>query len=288
MVSRTRISALTLMSLFLIIALACQSSGANPGDATPIAGTERSGGTPPPTAAVELAETALVAVPAPIQSVEINVAESFSPQYFLAVSSRLSNGCVKFGDYEVARDGGTIKVTVTNLEPEPSGLMACDMRYGIVETNISLDSDFEPGKTYTVLVNDKSTSFTAQGRQQAKETEAPAPIVSVVIDKVAAELPNSSLGIVSALPDGCHELAWHSPERDGDTFTVEITNAVQLGVPCTEEYRTVETSMIIDGGVEPCKGLRGYCQRRATQCAGCRPEHHMRYPCAGRCSRRTE
>jgi hypothetical protein len=253
MISRTRIAAPILLGVLLIIALACQSSGANPGDATPIAGSEGSGGTPPPTATVGPDETVLVAVPAPIQSAEINVAESFPPQYFLAVSSGLPNGCVKFGDYEVARDGGTIEVTVTNLEPEPSGLMACDMRYGIVETNIALGSDFEPGTTYTVLVNDVSTSFTAQGQQQAMETEAPAPIVSVVIEKEAAKPPNSMLVIVSALPNGCNELAGHGVTREGDTITVEITNLVQLGVPCTEEYRTVETSMWIDGGVEPCK-----------------------------------
>ena len=116
-----------------------------------------------------------------------------------------------------------------------------------------LGSDFEPGKTYTVLVNDKTASCTAQEPQQAPEVEEPAPIVSVVIEKEAAKPPNSTLVIVSGLPNGCHELAGHGLKRDGDTITVEITNLLQLGVPCTEQYRTVETSMWIDGGVEACK-----------------------------------
>ena len=253
MISRSRIAAPILLGIIMIIALACQSSGANPGGATPLAGTAGSGDTATPVATAEPTEPTLVEVLAPIQSADVNIAESFPPQYFLAVTSGLPNGCVKFGDYQVTRDGDTINVTVTNMEPEPSGLTACDMRYGLVATNIALGSDFESGKTYTVLVNDASTSFTAQVQQQGMEIEEPAPIVSVVIEKEAAKPPNSMLVIVSALPSGCHELAGHGLTRDGDTIKVEIMNMRQLGAPCTDDYRKVETSMWIDGGVVPCK-----------------------------------
>ena len=49
------------------------------------------------------------------------------------------------------------------------------------------------------------------------------------------------------------DLAGPARVIDGDTIEVEITNLLELGVPCTEEYRTVETRMPIDGEIEACK-----------------------------------
>ena len=100
-------------------------------------------------------------VPAPIDRVAINIAESFPPQYFVQIQSGLPNGCVKFDRYDVDRDGTTITITVTNLAP--SGDVVCTAVYGRVETNVALGSDFEPGQTYTVLVNDVKETFVAQG-----------------------------------------------------------------------------------------------------------------------------
>jgi hypothetical protein len=104
----------------------------------------------------------MVTVPAPIESVRIIVAESFPPQYFLLVKSGLPNGCIRFDGYEVVREGDTIRVTVTNLEPADRNTVCTEM-YGTVDSNIPLGSDFEPGKTYTVLVNDVTEVFVAQG-----------------------------------------------------------------------------------------------------------------------------
>jgi hypothetical protein len=41
----------------------------------------------------------------------------------------------------------------------PDGNPICDLRYGIYELNIRLDGEFRPGATYTVQVNDKTTTF---------------------------------------------------------------------------------------------------------------------------------
>ncbi|MCH8271303.1 MAG: hypothetical protein IH985_08870, partial [Planctomycetes bacterium] len=55
-------------------------------------------------------EPNLVVVAAPIESVEIIVAESFPPQYFLEVKSGLPNGCVRFDEYVVSRSDAEIDV----------------------------------------------------------------------------------------------------------------------------------------------------------------------------------
>ena len=100
---------------------------------------------------------------APIESVEINVAESDPPQYFLVVVSGLPNGCVQFDDYYIERldEINSINVQVINSVPTDPDLV-CTQIYGMVETNVPLGSDFEPGNKYTVTVNDVVETFVAQ------------------------------------------------------------------------------------------------------------------------------
>jgi hypothetical protein len=92
---------------------------------------------------------------------DIWIAESWPPQYFLHVVSGLPNSCVKYDSYNVIRKGDTIRVEVINLEPADGG-MGCAQVYELVENTIPLGSDFISGKTYTVVVNTMSTSFIAQ------------------------------------------------------------------------------------------------------------------------------
>ncbi|MCZ6867419.1 MAG: DUF6174 domain-containing protein [Chloroflexi bacterium] len=89
---------------------------------------------------------------APIESVELNIAESFPLQYFLAVTSGLPNSCHTFGGYTVTRDGTDVRVRVFNLRPTDRGVL-CAQVYGTVDTNIPLGSDFDPSTAYTVYVN---------------------------------------------------------------------------------------------------------------------------------------
>jgi hypothetical protein len=100
---------------------------------------------------------------APIESVMVNVAESFPPQYFVAIESGLPNGCARFERIDVARDGTTIRLTVLNTVPAPSAELACTLIYGIVSNTVALGSDFEPGVEYSVVVNETVTEiFLAQ------------------------------------------------------------------------------------------------------------------------------
>lgn len=119
------------------------------------AGGAEGGPTPPPDT------PAMREVLAPIESVDIRIAESYPPQYFLHVVSGLRNSCVRFDRYELERDGTTLRVTVINLEPTDPDIL-CAQVYRTVEHNIALGTDFEPGVEYTVVVNDVSRTFRAQ------------------------------------------------------------------------------------------------------------------------------
>lgn len=99
-------------------------------------------------------------VPAPIDRLDVRILESAPPRYVLNVLAGLPSGCAQKGTHTVDRTGDAITVTVLNSMP--AGNPVCTMIYGTYELNIDLGTDFKRGVTYTVVVNDQKTTFTAQ------------------------------------------------------------------------------------------------------------------------------
>ena len=100
------------------------------------------------------------AVLAPIDHLDVRVLESSPPQYVLSVRAGLPSGCAEKNRYETARVAETVNVTVLNWMP--TGETACTLIYGSYELNINVGSDFRRGTSYSVIVNDKRTTFVAQ------------------------------------------------------------------------------------------------------------------------------
>lgn len=96
-------------------------------------------------------------VPAPIDQVEVVIRESNPPQVTVKVKAGLPSGCAQRESDSVSRTGDTFTVSVLNSMP--TGNVACTMIYGTYDLNIDLGRDFRPGATYTVQVNDKTTTF---------------------------------------------------------------------------------------------------------------------------------
>ena len=98
-----------------------------------------------------------VTVPAPIDGVEVLIRESAPPQVTVTVKAGLPSGCARRESHSVSRSGDIFTVTVLNSMP--AGSPTCTMIYGTYELNIDLGREFVPGATYTVRVNDKTTTF---------------------------------------------------------------------------------------------------------------------------------
>ena len=96
-------------------------------------------------------------VPAPIDGLEVVMRESAPPQVSLKITAGLPSGCAQKHSHQLTRSGNTFTVTVLNSMP--TGDQVCTMIYGSYELTVDLGSDFAPGQTYTVQVNDKTTSF---------------------------------------------------------------------------------------------------------------------------------
>jgi hypothetical protein len=95
---------------------------------------------------------------APIDGLEVVIRESEPPQITARITAGLPNGCAKQHSYEVLRSGNTVAVAVLNSMPPAA--TACDMIYGTYELMVDLGKGYQRGVTYTVSVNDRSTTFT--------------------------------------------------------------------------------------------------------------------------------
>ena len=96
---------------------------------------------------------------APIHEVRVSIAESYPPQVFVYIKGGLSDGCTVFHDLKTERQGKVINIEVTTERPKEA---VCTQIYGYFEKNGNLGTDFISAETYTVNVNDKTTTFTMQ------------------------------------------------------------------------------------------------------------------------------
>ncbi len=94
--------------------------------------------------------------PAPIHEVRVSLAKSNPPQIVVYIKGGLSDGCTTFNELEINRKGTTVTIYVTTKRPKNT---ACPAIYGFFEQMVNLDSDFVRGQTYTLKVNDYTTTF---------------------------------------------------------------------------------------------------------------------------------
>ena len=98
---------------------------------------------------------------APIEHVEIVIAESLPPQYSVHVEFGLANGCIQPGGYAVRQIGNRFEIDVFVLMPTAEDVM-CTMEYSVATCSVPLGSGLQPGENYTVDVNGTTVSFTAE------------------------------------------------------------------------------------------------------------------------------
>jgi hypothetical protein len=93
---------------------------------------------------------------APIHEVRTSLMKSNPPQVGVYIKGGLRDGCTAFHDIEISREGRTVNIKVTTEHP---GDAICPAIYTYFEKNINLGSDFIVGTTYTLNVNDYTTTF---------------------------------------------------------------------------------------------------------------------------------
>ncbi|MCX7912148.1 MAG: hypothetical protein N2506_04220 [Dehalococcoidales bacterium] len=94
--------------------------------------------------------------PAPIHEVNVSLLMSNPPQVSVFIRGGLRDGGTRFHGIEVSRQGTVIDIAVTTMCPKEGFFPAV---YGYFEKEINLGSEFSPGITYTLRVNDYTTTF---------------------------------------------------------------------------------------------------------------------------------
>ncbi|HSW57733.1 MAG TPA: hypothetical protein VLH15_04990 [Dehalococcoidales bacterium] len=93
---------------------------------------------------------------APIDRVQVVILKSNPPQIAVNITGGLPDGCTRFHNLEVTREGTTVNIKVTNQRPRG---VACPAIYTTFEKHVNLGIDFAFGTTYTLKVNDYITTF---------------------------------------------------------------------------------------------------------------------------------
>jgi hypothetical protein len=96
---------------------------------------------------------------APIHEVKVSIMKSNPPQIGVHIQGGLRDGCTTFNDIETTQDGNTVNIKVTVQHPVEA---VCTEIYGYFEKDVNLGSDFTAGATYTLNVNDYTTTFVYQ------------------------------------------------------------------------------------------------------------------------------
>jgi hypothetical protein len=99
---------------------------------------------------------------APIEEVQLNIAESVPLQYSIHAVYGLPSGCADPGGYTLTRDGDRVLVLLYNQVPSDPDI-ACTLIYRTDELEIPLGSDFDANTTYQIDVNGNALRF--QGEQ---------------------------------------------------------------------------------------------------------------------------
>lgn len=200
-------------------------------------------------------------VQAPIEDVQIIVAESFPLQYFVAITVGLPNACYDFGEASVERDDSVVRINVTNLAPADPTQMCAEIYRTVVE-NVALGSDFDPNVAYTLEVNGTSYQLTEGGSGGALPQpidpgvkEVPAPIESVQINIANRQTEDATLTVVSGLPSGCAKLARFETSQRGDLIVVAVLNSIPVGanIICTAIYGFEQNEANLTGSYTACE-----------------------------------
>lgn len=157
-----------LFALMLLLLVACGGAqggepaavDGEPEDVAPTADPNEPVGSEDPTTKpvpTEPSRGDLLIDAATVESIQINVMESFPVQVSVTVGGYLGDGCTGLGDITTEREGDTFFITITTERPADA---ICTQQLVGFEETVSLDVAGLEAGTYTVDVNGVTDTFT--------------------------------------------------------------------------------------------------------------------------------
>ena len=184
-----------------------------------------------------------------VESVEVQLMESFPLQARAIVSGSLPDGCTKLYEIDVAREDQVFNLTlVTRRDPD----VVCTMAMEPFEETVDLDIEGLEAGTYTVIAQDQQAEF-ALDVENVFEPDNDDILFSTdaIIEELSVMVMESDPVQVRAqlagnLPDGCTKIHEIRSPRVGDTFTIQVITETPADVACTMALVPFEESHDLD------------------------------------------
>ena len=171
--------------------------------------------------------------------------------------SRVS-GCPRPGSPSVKQMGDEIVAAINVLQPPPTPWsIPCDEKVLHVYASERLSDPLEPGRTYSVVVNDQAfTSLTIPDPELGDTSIADSPIESAEVRPGGGDPTEYALHVVSGLPkgSGCSQFnGYEIRKRWSDRIEVAITHHEVASplVACTADFPVVETTVPLGSDFVP-------------------------------------
>ena len=188
-----------------------------------------------------------------VESLEVVLLESFPVQAEAIVAGYLPDGCTELVDITAALEGNTFVLTLETRRP--GGDVACTEALVPFEHSVDLDIQGLEAGTYTVIAQDKQSSFTLDVDNALPSEDDEQEYVfgeNVTVEEMSVNIMESfpvqvSVSLSGYLPDGCTELHEITAQREDQTFTIEIVTRRPAGdVACTMAIEPFEENLALD------------------------------------------
>lgn len=127
-----------------------------PGEQGPSAPVSSGASTAEPSTPVRPDETEIISGKATVESIQINIMESFPVQVSVTVKGTLNDGCTSIDQITTVREGSTYRTTITTSRPVEA---LCTEALVPFEETFPLEVAGLKAGTYTVVVNDVRDTF---------------------------------------------------------------------------------------------------------------------------------
>jgi len=193
-----------------------------------------------------------------VESLEVVLLESFPVQAEATVVGYLPDGCTELVDITAVLEGNTFVLTLETRRP--GGDVACTEALVPFEHSVDLDIQGLEAGTYTVIAQDKQSSFTLDVDNTLPSEDDEQEYVfgeNVTVEEMSVNIMESfpaqvSVSLSGYLPDGCTELHEITAAREDQTFTIEIVTRRPTGdVACTMAIEPFEENLALDVEGQP-------------------------------------
>ncbi|MFP4345523.1 MAG: hypothetical protein ACLFU8_12585 [Anaerolineales bacterium] len=220
---------IALLLIFSLLLAACGSMAED----TPTATPEES---PPATPGEEELVT--------VERLEVLYLESFPLQIQILISGYLADGCTTIEEIVQGSNLEENRYWI-DIQASRDPDAVCTQATVPFEESVALDVYGLPAGTYTVDVEEQSTTFTLDVDNVLPPEEGVAPVENV---NVAVEEEEAVVEVAGNLPDGCTEIDAVNRRYDpaAKTFFVEITTLRPTDLECTQALVPYQEEITLD------------------------------------------